>query len=185
VRTPIFAALVALLAFTGCSSDDEAAPTLPDVTSTLSPSGTPTGTPSPTPSPSSTAELEAEVTAFFEDYIDTVNESWTSEKALERRREMFEDTCSDCLAGYLFAKRAHDDSLTLTGNDGRIVGLEFLDVKGKRVQFMSTEYLPARDLVNKDGDVVQEFAEYENIQVVYDLVRSGTSGWVIVSSEVL
>jgi hypothetical protein len=167
-----------LVALAGCSSDDEAASTLPDVTSTLSPSGTP----SPTPSPSSTAELEAEVTAFFEDYIDTVNESWTSEKALERRREMFEDTCSDCLAGYLFAKRAHDDDLTISGEDAELLQVTFVSSTEGTYVVMVTEDLPPGALSDKDGVVLQEFDEYSGVQILFELEKIDDQ-WVIVRSK--
>jgi hypothetical protein len=181
VRTPFFAALAALVALAGCSSDDEAASTLPDVTSTLSPSGTP----SPTPSPSSTAELEAEVTAFFEDYIDTVNESWTSEKALERRREMFEDTCSDCLAGYLFAKRAHDENLTITGDDAELVTLELASESASTMDVVATERLPAGELLDPDGNVMQTFDEVLNGQTLYAIAKTEGGSWTITHSEAL
>jgi hypothetical protein len=170
-----------LVALAGCSSDDEAASTLPDVTSTLSPSGTP----SPTPSPSRAAELEAEITAFFQDYIDTVNESWTSEKALERRREMFEDTCSDCLAGYLFAKRAHDENLILKAGNVTVLRLEVTSAEDDQVTFVTTENSPAGELVDVDGQVVQEFDEYVRVQIVNEAARNSNGDWVLVRSDLL
>ncbi|HET6686052.1 MAG TPA: hypothetical protein VFH02_05940, partial [Jiangellaceae bacterium] len=78
-------------------SGDETPGTLPDVTPTSArsqeaTSATPTGDP--------TAALEAEITAFFEEYDRTVDESWTSTEALARRRDMFADSCAPCRRGF-------------------------------------------------------------------------------------
>jgi len=84
------------LMLASCSGDDVPG-TLPDVTPTTD---GPQETTSATPTGDPTAALEAEITAFFEEYIQVSNASWTSTDALDRRRQMFADSCSACLFGY-------------------------------------------------------------------------------------
>src|SRR5918995_239788 len=104
MRTPLRCGLGFALAglVLGACSDADDPGALPDVT----PSTTSVESPSATPSGDPTAQLEAEITAFYEDYVKTSNESWTSLEALDRRRAMFADTCEACLLGYDLARRA-------------------------------------------------------------------------------
>ena len=85
--------LTAAMTIAACSDNGGEPSTLPDATSTSS--AVATDTPSPTGDP--TAQLEAEISEFYQLYVETINESWTSEEALQRRREMFADTCATCL----------------------------------------------------------------------------------------
>lgn len=136
-----------------------------------------------TPTPMTTAELEASVNEFFEDYIDTANKSWTSEKALKKRRTMFDETCKECLAGFRFAKLAHQQDLTITGEDASLLDLRVTAVDQDGVTFITTEDSPAGVLKDRDGKTIQRFDEYRNVQTIYRAVRSEKGGWVLVHSE--
>lgn len=172
--------LVALVLIGACSSTDEEPSRLPDATSTP---GAESGSAGAIPEPGSTAAIEAEITAFFEDYIDTVNKSWTSKKALERRRTMFADTCSDCLAGYRFAKRAHDEDLILEAENGVVmVDLRVIAVDGDTITFITIEDSPHGELKDIHGDVVQEFDEYRKSKVINRAKRHRGS-WLIMESR--
>ncbi len=106
MRARIGVSVVVLTAATtvaACSDNGGEPSTLPEVTSASSAVGTETAVPTGDP----TAQLEAEITEFFTLYVEAINESWTSEEALQRRREMFADTCAACLAGYELAQQAH------------------------------------------------------------------------------
>jgi hypothetical protein len=165
----------------GACGDDDQPGTLPDVT----PSTTSVESPSARPSGDATAQLEAEITAFYEEYVDTINESWTSEEALERRRTMFADSCEPCLRGYEIAQRAQTEDLSLDAEFGTIHDVRLDDVEGDTVTFLVTEDIPAGRLLNTDGEVIEEFGATMDAQVVFQARRDLNSGWVIVASDVL
>ncbi|NDL60159.1 hypothetical protein [Phytoactinopolyspora mesophila] len=186
---PVFvAAALAALLLSGCAGGDDsaAAPT---------PTSTPqdTATPEPTPTPETTAEptvdpteaLEAEITEFFEEYIDLVNESWTSEEALVRSRDYFSETCMSCAAVYELAERVHKDALTYEGDLGTLDGVELLTVNGNVVIFVATTSSADARLLNEDGVSVQRFESTQELQVIYHAVDDAPNGWVLIKDEVL
>jgi hypothetical protein len=183
MRTPLRCVLGFALAglVLGACSDDDDPGTLPDVT----PSTTSVESPSATPSGDPTAQLEAEITAFYEDYVDTINESWTSEEALERRRTMFADTCVACMHGYELVQRAHAEGLSLEAEFGTIDDVRLDRIYGDVVTFVVTEDVPGGRLVDADGDVVQEFGATLGAQVAFQAQRNADTNWVIIASDVL
>ena len=169
------------LMLTSCSGD-EAPGTLPDVTPTSADlqetaSATPTGDP--------TAALEAEITAFYERYVETINESWTSAEALKRRREMFSDSCAECLAGYGFAERAQADRLRLIGDAATVESVRIDAVNGDVVTFSTFSNVPAARLIDRQGEVVVEFDEGRGTQTTYQAQRRGQGQWIIISGHTL
>ncbi|NED94731.1 hypothetical protein G1H11_05345 [Phytoactinopolyspora alkaliphila] len=178
------------LTVVGCSSDDDAGPleTTPPTTpaQTESPDPTPSEpTQEPTPDPDPTEELEAEITEFFEEYIDAINESWTSEEALQRRREMFADSCEECLIGYEFAKRKHHQELRFEGDDVEVLDVSLVSAGDGVVVITTVIDSPPGRLIDNDGALVQEFDEYEAVQSVYQLVKNETGVWIIIKGEVI
>jgi len=169
------------LMLASCSGDD-APGTLPDVTPTTA---GPQETTSATPTGDSTAALEAEITAFYERYVETINESWTSAEALKRRREMFSDSCAACLRGYELAQRAVIERLILETEPGTIHNVRLDRVEGDVVTFMVHEDIPAGRLVSADGNLVQEFGATLGAQVVFRAQHGAAEQWIIISSDVL
>jgi hypothetical protein len=171
---------VAALAVASCS-DGKVPDTLPDVTPT---SAGPAETTSPAPTGDPTAALEAEITAFFEEYAQKINESWTSAESLGRRREMFADTCKSCLAGYEFARRAQAENLRIEGGTASLVHARVDRVEGDVVKASAFTNSAAGQLVDSNGNVVQRFDAAENAQIAYQLRRTGPNEWIILASEV-
>jgi hypothetical protein len=167
----------------GSCSGDEVPSTLPDVTPT---SASPQETASATPTGDPTAALEAEITAFFEEYIQTINESWSSRAALERRREMFSDACKPCLAGFELAERAHDEELVLDAPPATARRVRFDVFDADVATVLVVEDVPAGRLVDSQGVVIEEFGASIGAQVVYRAQRKpGDSSWVIIASDLL
>lgn len=171
----------------GCSGDDDApvpsgSPTPAD-TATLEP--TPSDNATTTPEPDPTAELEAEITAFFEEYIDAVNESWTSKEALRRRHEMFADSCRECQTGYELAHRTHEEALVLDAGDVVVLDVELTSFDGETAVFLTDMDSPAGVLRTSSGEVVQEFDDYSGVQSVYQATKTSKGEWIIISGEVL
>ncbi|NEE03742.1 hypothetical protein [Phytoactinopolyspora halotolerans] len=195
--------LCAVVVLAGCSDDEpDAQPTdassatgeaVAESESTPSPgpsdspgaTATDEATDGPSPAPDPTAEIEAEITQFFEEYIDVVNESWSSEDALERRREMFADSCQECLHGYELTKRKHDEGLVFDAGEVVVSSVQLTSIEGGSVVFMTVMDSPSGALRTTGGEVVQEFDEYVDVQSVYQAVRSEAGDWIIVSGEVL
>jgi hypothetical protein len=172
--------IVAALALASCSGG-ETPDTLPDVAPTTT---GPAETTSRTPTGDPTAALEAEITAFFEEYAQKINESWTSAEALGRRREMFADTCESCLAGYEFARRAQAENLRIEGGAASLVRARVDGVEGDVVTASAFTNSAAGQLVDSDGNVVQRFDAAENAQIAYQMRRAGPNEWIILASEV-
>ena len=147
-------------------------------------SGEPVDEPS-TPPVDPTAALEAEITAFFEEYIATVNASWTSADALARSREMFSESCKSCLAVYDLAERAHSENVRYEGEMGQLDDVQLGSFADEVAVFTATTSSSAAALVNSEGVAVQEFAATQNIQVIYQAVREPDLGWTIIKDEVL
>lgn len=170
------------LSVVACSGDDEPG-TLPDVT----PTGTSASAASPSQPPSGdpTAQLEAEITAFYELYVNTINQSWTSEEALQRRREMFSDSCAECLAGYQFAQRAHAENLELVGGAPSVTRVRIDAVDASTITFSTFSDVPAAQLIDANGVIVIEFDEGINTQTAYQAQRTGQGTWIIVSGHTL
>jgi len=185
MRAPIGAAVglaLAGLGLAGCTDGDEPG-TLPDVTPT---SASPTDTTTVTPTADPTAALEAEITTFFEDYIQTINESWSSRDALARRREMFSDACATCLAGFELAERAHDEELVLEAEPATARRVRLDALNGDVITVFVVEDVPAARLVDVGGTVIEEFGASLGAQVVYRAQRKPTDdGWVIIASDLL
>jgi hypothetical protein len=182
--------LAGALAVAACSGDDDALPSettpaaTPTVTATVEP--TPTEpTDDPTPDVDPTPDLEAEITEFFEQYIEAVNESWTSEEALQRRREMFADSCEECLIGYQFAKRMHDEDLLFEGGEVEVRDVSMTSSEGNLIVFTTEMDSPSGRLTTRDGELVQQFDEYRGDQSVYQAGESEPGLWVIVKGDVL
>jgi hypothetical protein len=178
-----FELVLVAMVVAACNGGDQPS-TLPDATSatatvptTESAAHTPTGDP--------TAQLEAEITEFYKLYVETINESWTSEEALQRRREMFADTCGECLAGYEFARRAHTNSLTLEGGDAHVTDVRIDAVNGNVVTFLTFSDVPAARLVNTQGDMVMQFDEGQDTQTAYQAQRTESGRWIIISGQTL
>jgi hypothetical protein len=169
------------LILTSCSGD-EAPGTLPDVTPT---SAGPQETARATPTGDPTAALEAEIAAFFEEYIQVSNASWTSTDALDRRREMFADSCRACLFGYEIARRAHAEDLNFEGELGSVDRVRLDSVDGDVVRFSGFTSTPPARLVDSAGAVVQEFPPTDGLQVAYQVQRLGSGEWIMINSEVL
>jgi hypothetical protein len=173
-------ALVGLM-LAACGND-EAPSTLPDVTPTTA---SPAETTSATQTGDPTAALEAEIRAFFEEYAEVINQSWTSANALARRRAMFADSCLSCLGGYEFAERAQAENLRLEGGEASLVRARVDRIQGDLVTASAFTHSDAGRLVDSSGNVVQQFDATENAQIVYQIRRSSPDGWIIVASEVL
>jgi hypothetical protein len=176
------AVILAVATLAACSNRDEPS-TLPDTT----PTGavvSPSESGSPTPSADPTAQLEAEITEFYELYVQTINESFSSGAALQLRRSLFAETCLDCQRGYELAKRAHAESLTLGGGTISIVEISVDDLKADQAVFTSTTNSTAGTLTDEAGNVVQTLVESRNLQIVYQVARIDTKEWIITSSEV-
>jgi hypothetical protein len=163
-------------------SGDETPSTLPDVTPTSARSQEAT---SVTPTGDPTAALEAEITAFYERYVQTINESWTSAEALSRRREMFSDSCIACLRGYELAQRAIIEGLILETESGTIYDVRLDRIERDVVTFLVHEDIPAGRLVNADGNLIQEFGATLGAQVVFRAQHRAAEQWIIISSDVL
>jgi hypothetical protein len=183
MRTPLGCVLGLALAglVLGACGDDDQPGTLPDVT----PSTTSVESPRATPSGDPTAQLEAEIMLFMDDYDRTVDESWTSSDALRRRREMFADSCIPCLRGYELTQRAHDEGLVLEAEFGTIRSVRLDAIDGDVVTFLVVDDVPAGRLVDRSGQVVQEFGATIGAQIVYRAQHISSGGWVIIASEVL
>ncbi|HZY29006.1 MAG TPA: hypothetical protein VFE49_12210 [Jiangellaceae bacterium] len=169
------------LMLASCSGDDVPG-TLPDVTPTTD---GPQETTNATPTGDPTAALEAEITAFYEHYVQTINESWTSAEALARRREMFSDSCAECLAGYDFAQRAQVDRLRLEGDAASVARVRIDAVNGDVVTFSTFSNVPAARLIDQQGKVVVEFDEGRSTQTTYQAQRRGHGQWIIISGHTL
>ncbi|MGH8838663.1 MAG: hypothetical protein ACRDVO_05295 [Jiangellaceae bacterium] len=163
-------------------SDEDVPGTLPDVTPTTD---GPQETTSATPTGDPTAALEAEITAFFEEYAQMINQSWTSVEALARRREMFADSCESCLAGYEFAERAHAENLQIEGGAASLVRARVDRVEGDLVTTSAFTNSAAGRLLDSGGNVVQQFDASENTQITYQIRRAIPNDWIILASEVL
>jgi hypothetical protein len=184
MRTPLRCVLgfaLAGLVLGACSDDDDQRGTLPDVT----PSTTSVESPSATPSGDPTAQLEAEITAFYEDYVDTINESWTSEKALERRRTMFADSCIMCLQGYELTTQAHAEGWTLESGLGMIRSVRLDAVDGDVATFLGVEDVASGRLVSSSGEVVEQFGETIGAQIVYRVQKRSSGDWIVIAGDLL
>jgi hypothetical protein len=175
--------LVAAAILVACSGDDQAS-TLPDATPTSADSPASEDV-SPSPSGDPTAQLEAEIKEFYELYVHTINESWTSKEALERRREMFADTCTVCLAGYELAQRSLQDGLTFEAEPARIRNARLDNVDGNVVTFLGIEDVPAGRLINPDDEIVDQFGATIGAQVAYRVQRTDDDGWIVIASDLL
>jgi hypothetical protein len=173
--------VVAALVVASCS-DGEVPDTLPDVAPT---SAATAEALSPTPTGDPTAALEAEITAFFEEYIEASNASWTSKEALDRRRQMFADSCSACLFGYEIAQRAHMEDLTFEGELGSVDRVRLDSIDGDVIRFSGFTSTPAARLVDSAGAVIKEFPSTESLQVAYQVQRLNSGEWIMINSEVL
>jgi hypothetical protein len=147
------------------------------VPTTESAAHTPTGDP--------TAQLEAEITEFYKLYVETINESWTSEEALQRRREMFADTCSVCLAGYELTQRARQDGLTFEAEPATIRSARLDNIDGDVVTFLGVEDVPAGRLFDSAGNLVDQFGATVGAQVAYRVQRTQDDRWRIIASDLL
>jgi hypothetical protein len=172
--------LVAAAILVACSGDDQPS-TLPDATPTNADSA---ASEVANPSPSSD-QLEADIKDFYEFYVQTINESWTSKEALKRRREMFADTCTSCLRGYQIAEEAQKQGLTLDAEPGTIHEIRLDDLDGDMATFLVNEDIPAGRLKDADGNVVRNFGATIGAQVVFRAQRKTPSQWVIIASDIL
>jgi hypothetical protein len=177
------AVLAATIMVAACGGDEDEPSSLTDTTSAGS-AVTPTDTGSASPA-DPTAQLEAEITEFYKLYVETINESWTSEQALQRRREMFAETCVECLTGYEFARQAHSDNLTLLGGIPHVTEVRVDAVNGDVVTFLTLSEVPAARLVDPQGTVVMQFEEGPNTQTVYQARQTESDSWIIISGQTL
>ena len=158
----------------GCSGDDDEPSSLPDAT-TAGSAVTPTDTGS-TPPADPTAQLEAEITDFYKLYVETINESWTSEQALQRRREMFADTCATCAAGYELTKGALEEGLTLEAEPARVRSARLDNFDGDVVTFLGIEDV-LLDVCSIQGRALpSEFDATLAAQVVYRASAKAMAG---------
>jgi hypothetical protein len=172
--------LTAAITVAACSDNGGEPSTLPDATPASSAVVTETAIPTGDP----TAQLEAEITDFYKLYVETINMSWTSEEALQRRREMFADTCATCLAGYELARHAVEEGLTFEAEPASVRTARLDGLDGDVATFLGIEDVPAGRLLNSDGEVVDEFGATLGAQVVYRVQRGG-AGWVVIASDLL
>jgi hypothetical protein len=166
-----------------CSGDDQPS-TLPDATPTNADSAA-SEVVGPSPSGDPTAQLEAEITEFYELYIQTINESWTSKEALKRRREMFADTCAVCLAGYELTQRSIQDGLIFEAQPASIRDARLDNFDGDVATFLGIEDVPAGRLVNPDGEIVDQFGATVGAQVAYQVQHTDDGAWIIIASDLL
>ena len=175
--------LAAAITMAGCSNDGAEPSTLPDTTASVSASPTESSAATATGDP--TAQLEAEIAKFYELYVQTINESWTSAEALQRRREMFADSCESCLKGYELASRAQTEGLTLEAERGTVHEVRLDDLDGDVATFLVREDIPAGVLKDSDGNIVRAFGATLGAQIVFRAQRTGPDRWVIIASDVL
>ncbi len=158
-RIGVYAAvLAATILVAACSGDEDEPSSLPDAT-TAGSAVTPTDTGSTSPA-DPTAQLEAEITDFYKLYVETINESWTSEQALQRRREMFVDTlCYLPAAGYELTKGALRAGPTHWRQSlARFVELDSIAFDGDVVTFLGIDHVACWHVYSTPrGEVVQEF----------------------------
>jgi hypothetical protein len=178
-----FELVLVAMVVAACNGGDQPS-TLPDATSatatvptTESAAHTPTGDP--------TAQLEAEITEFYKLYVETINESWTSEEALDKRKSMFAESCLDCRRGYELAQRARTEGLIL--NDGTIsmTDVTINTSADEHVVFTSITNSSAGTLKDRAGNLVQKLAGTSDVQITYQAERNDSGEWVLTSSEAL
>jgi hypothetical protein len=174
--------LAAVMMVAACGSEDQPS-TLPDPTSaTATVPTTDSATPTPTGDP--TAQLEAEITEFYKRYVKTINESWTSEEALQVRRSMFAESCVDCRRGYELAKRAHAERLTLEGGVISVTDISIDAYTADQVVFTTVSDSSAGALNDSSGNLVENLADSADFQITYQAERNDGGEWIITSSQV-
>lgn len=173
-----------MVGIAGCSSEPGPA-TLPDISDTSSVTPQPTtSAAATTPVVDPTAALEAEITAFFQEYIDTVNASWTSEEALARSEEMFSPTCGSCSYVFSLAERAHAEGLSYEGQLGQLEDVRFDSFADGIAVVSVTTSSEVAQLVDSDGAVIEEFSQTDHLQVIYQAAQTD-GGWIIIKDEVI
>ncbi|WP_123788602.1 hypothetical protein [Phytoactinopolyspora halophila] len=178
------------LLVSGCAgeNDDGAPGTLPDATPT-EPSDETTPTDDPTSEQTlggdSTETIEQEITEFFKEYIETSDKSWESSKALDRRRDMFADSCDICLAGYELAAESVEDDLSFVGDPGKIVNISLTNFDGELASVLIQIDAPAAQLIDSEGNLVREFQANIGSQIVYQVQRASGEQWIIIKGDVL
>ena len=137
-----------------------------------------------TPSGDPTAALEAEITEFYKLYVQTINESWTAAEALQRRREMFADSCADCLRGYELARRAREEDMLLYGGIVSVKDVRIDHSTERSIAVTTRSSSSAGELRDQTGSIVQPFVESTDVQIVYQIEQDADGQWIIVDSQV-
>jgi hypothetical protein len=176
------AAIAATIMVAACSGDEDEPSSLPDATSAGS-AVTPTDTGSTSPA-DPTAQLEAEITDFYKLYVETINESYISDLALNRRAGMFVDSCGDCRRGYELAKRVRQEQLVLHGGVVSIASVRVDNATQNNAVFTSLTSSSAGTVFDQAGNVMQTLAESADVQIVYQIERDGRGKWIITDSQV-
>jgi hypothetical protein len=172
--------LTAATTVAACSANGDEPSTLPDATSASSAVATETAAPTGDP----TAQLEAEITEFYKLYVETINESFVSDLALERREDMFADSCGDCRRGYQLAKRVRQERLVLDGGLVSVTSIRVDSSTRDSAVFTSLSSSSAGELRDQAGNVMQTLAESSDLQIVYQISRDDNGKWIITNSQV-
>lgn len=176
----------AVLALSGCGGDDDTPSTLPSATGGASESGSATDgeTPSVTPTADPSAALQAELEAFFREYNDAINESFTSPEAAERRSTFYSTSCSVCISGQQLVDDIANKGQTFRGDPAEPPQVAVDSVEPGQVEVRTVQDIPPGEIL-AGTDVVERFEENVGLTIAYTLRRQESGRWIIVQGEKL
>lgn len=177
-------AVLALLA-SGCTH--EAAPeTLPDAplpTSAESTSPTSTATPTPSGSPTLDSPAALAVTAL-ERYFNSANETARG-GSLEAHKATYGESCSACASATSDFDDARSRGLSADGDRYETWRIEVQNVSDSQVVLLSVIDFAAVNLIDPDGDVVDEVPAWTQASFVWTVSEQESGEWLPVQGQLL